>query len=133
MSVVPFSDGKDGTMPVLLPDKSEYYSDAQAFPQDHGIAMKAMGSAPGAQTIQMEDPEEEQENEQLREINTMNAFFNPARLKDQMIQWYPNDNFGIGRAEAVADQSAGFQATTEHAWLNAKGKVEEDAYVPPGE
>ena len=133
MSVVPFSDGKDGAMPVLLPDKNEYYSDAQPFSQDHGIAMKAMGSAPGAQTIQMEDPEEEQEKEQLREINTMNAFFNPARLKDQMIQWYPNDNFGIGRSQMAADIDAGYQASVADAFINDKYKIDEKAEVPPGE
>ena len=63
----------------------------------------------------------------------MNAFYHPSRTSMQQIMWYPNDNYGIGRSQALADQKAGYESTTEHAFLNEKSKIDEDANAPPGQ
>ena len=50
-----------------------------------------------------------------------------------LIQWYPNDNFGIGRSQMAADIDAGYQASVADAFINDKYKIDEKAEVPPGE
>ena len=125
------STGQLVSGPSALPEKDAYYANTLGA---ENVPMKNMAQGYGETAVQMEDPAALEAKAQAeRQQQTDSAFYNPARKSVPLTLWYPDDNFGIGRAEAVADQSAGFQATTEHAWLNAKGKVEEDAYVPPGE
>ena len=94
---------------------------------------RPLGPESNALALQMEDPGLKEEKQQMREIETMNAFFNPARLKDQMILWYPNDNYGIGRSQMLADYNAGYQSSVDNAFINEKYKIDENADVPPGE
>lgn len=110
-----------------LPEKDAYYADAQSGP------MVPQKSAAPAHVLQVEDPQVTKEKEEMEEIKTMNAFYHPSRTSTQQIMWYPNDNFGIGRSQVLADQKAGYEATTSHAFLNEKYKIDEDANAPPGE
>ncbi|WFD18175.1 hypothetical protein MCAP1_000383 [Malassezia caprae] len=112
--------------PPALPEKDAYYANAQQG------ALVQQQSAP-AHVLQVEDVQASKEKDQAEEIKVMNAFYHPSRTSTQQTMWYPNDNFGIGRSQALADQKAGYESTTEHAFLNEKYKIEEDAVSPPGE
>ncbi|CCV00554.1 unnamed protein product [Malassezia sympodialis ATCC 42132] len=112
--------------PPALPEKDAYYADAQQG------AMVMQPSAP-AHVLQVEPPQVSKEKDETEEIKTMNAFYHPSRTSMQQIMWYPNDNYGIGRSQALADQKAGYESTTEHAFLNEKSKIDEDANAPPGQ
>jgi len=123
----------DGAGTLVLPEKDEYYANAEQEKQLIPQGPRPLGPESKALALQMEDPGLEEEKQQMREIETMNAFFNPARLKDQMILWYPNDNYGIGRSQMLADYSAGYQSSVDNAFINEKYKIDENADVPPGE
>ncbi|PKI85516.1 hypothetical protein MVES1_000346 [Malassezia vespertilionis] len=105
-----------------LPEKDAYYMNSQG----------EMVCAPQAQghVVQMEEPKQlgnKTENQEMHD-----AFLNPAQISKQVVQWYPNDNLGIGRAEAAADYKAGYKATVNHAYVTEKGKIDEDAEYLPG-
>ena len=123
----------DGAGALVLPEKDEYYANAEQEKQLIPQGPRPLGPESKALALQMEDPGLEEEKQQMREIETMNAFFNPARLKDQMILWYPNDNYGIGRSQMLADYNAGYQSSVNNAFINEKYKIDENADVPPGE
>ncbi|WFD29487.1 hypothetical protein MSPP1_000496 [Malassezia sp. CBS 17886] len=103
-----------------LPEKDAYYMDAQ-------------GTMAASHVVQVDHPDEIAYKEREEHEKLMNAFYNPSRKTKQLVLWYPNDQYGIGRAEVASDYSAGYQATVTHAGLNEKGKVVEDASIPPGE
>ena len=130
LSTIPLNDGAGA---LALPEKDEYYANAEQEKQLIPQGPRPLGPESKALALQMEDPGLEEEKQQMREIETMNAFFNPARLKDQMILWYPNDNYGIGRSQMLADYNAGYQSSVDNAFINEKYKIDENADVPPGE
>ncbi|WFD37133.1 uncharacterized protein MJAP1_000075 [Malassezia japonica] len=104
-----------------LPEKDAYYvnNSAPAIPSSH--------------VVQMEDPHQTAIKSKSEHDSKMNAFYHPARTSKQLVLWYPNDNFGIGRSNVAADYNAGYEATTEQAWITEKGKVDEDSEFAPGE
>lgn len=104
-----------------LPEKDAYYVNNSA----PGI--------PSSHVVQMEDPHQTAIKSKSEHDSKMNAFYHPARTSKQLVLWYPNDNFGIGRSNVAADYNAGYEATTEQAWINEKGKVDEDSEYAPGE
>lgn len=103
-----------------LPEKDAYYMNEQGaiVPSAHAVQMDA-----GAGQYTSEEDH----------ASKMNAFYHPARTSQQLVTWYPNDNFGIGRSEVAQDYNAGFESTTDHAVVTEKGKVDEDATFAPGE
>lgn len=132
--------GAAATGGAALPEKDAYYVDPEQQQQQqlmlNGGAPQPLsaGVRTGAgEAIQIDDPADVQEKEKLREIQTMNAFFNPARLENQKVLWYPNDNYGIGRSQVAADYNAGYLSSVDEAFLNDKYKIDEDAKIPPGE
>ncbi|WFD25408.1 hypothetical protein MNAN1_000370 [Malassezia nana] len=113
--------------PPSLPEKDVYYAKPQ-----QGALVQRQNAAP-AHVLQVDDIQASMNEKELEEIKTMNAFYHPSRTSTQHIMWYPNDKFGIGRSQALADQKAGYESTTSHAFLNEKNKIDEDASAPPGE
>lgn len=61
------------------------------------------------------------------------AFYHPSLTGEQKPIWLPNDKFGLGRAGVTAARKAGLDATYEHTSVTDKGRVQTDAYEPPGE
>ncbi|KAL4400225.1 phosphate metabolism protein 7 [Malassezia pachydermatis] len=110
--------------PPALPEKDQYYAAAD------GTMVPARSQN---HVLQMEDPSVDLEKKQIEEAKTINAFYHPSRLSEQMVLWYPNDNYGIGRSQVAADHGLGFESTTDKAFVNEKYKIDENAEVAPGE
>ncbi|WFC96732.1 hypothetical protein MBRA1_003394 [Malassezia brasiliensis] len=108
----------------LLPEKDAYYVNGPS-------AVQPM--PPASHVLQMEDAHQVAVRARAEQDARLSAFYNPARTSKQLVLWYPDDANGIGRSQVALDQQAGYAATTEHAGLNEKGKVVEDAHVPPGQ
>ena len=112
---------------TLLPEKDAYYANGQ------GSAMPPAQMGGQSHVVQMEDPHQAAMRSRAEHDEKLNSFHHPARTSKQLVLWYPNDRWGIGRSEAAQDYQAGYEATTEHASLNEKGKVVEDSMYAPGE
>lgn len=108
----------------LLPEKDAYYINGPSAVQP---------AAPASHVLQMEDAHQVAVRSRAEQDAKLGAFYNPARTSKQLVLWYPDDSYGIGRSQVALDQQAGYSATTEHAGLNEKGKVVEDAAYPPGQ
>lgn len=104
-----------------LPEKDAYYIN------DQGSVV------PSSHIVQMEDPHQSAIRSRAEQEEKLNAFYHPSRTSKQLVHWYPDDKMGIGRAEVAQDHGAGYNATTENAWIKEKGKVDEDAETAPGE
>lgn len=61
------------------------------------------------------------------------AFTHPALRDPQRTLWFTRDRFGLSREAVARAQEHGLDATDEGAFYNEKGRIETDAYVPPGE